>query len=143
MNDAQRLHTFARRECETRIAHWVDIYRRLPNEGRAADGYSYTDEAYASFPRYQMDRVILVAIETFDFDALPDLEALRAMLVDAAKRATGPFAEPNGVIAPRSRSGRGEGLASGSFRECFDPGTGRAGAPTIPPSPAAGGSTQG
>ena len=50
-------------------------------------GYSYTDEAYAIFPRYILDEAVLEQVETFDFDALPDVETLRAELVEIARTA--------------------------------------------------------
>ncbi len=64
---------------------WSDAYAPLVAEDRDRAGYSYTDEAYGIFPRYNVDYAVLDAVERFDPDALPDLETLRTSLVESAR----------------------------------------------------------
>lgn len=70
-----------------RHAHWATLYDPIARAARSLVPYSYTDEAYALFPRYILDGAVLEQIGTIDFDALPDVETLRTQLVEAAKTA--------------------------------------------------------
>ena len=96
MDDAQRLHCFARRECMTRWRRWAEAYELLARAAQARVPYSYTDEDYAIFPRYNLDQAVLEAVETFDPDLLPDVETLRTELVGAASSA-GKWSSQNEV----------------------------------------------
>lgn len=87
MNDAQRLHSFARRECMARWRRWADAYEPLARAARNVVPYEYKEEAYSTFPRYNLDQAVLEAIEAFDFDSLPEAEVLRERLVQAARSA--------------------------------------------------------
>ena len=70
-----------------RWRRWADAYEPLARAARGSVPYDYTDQAYAIFPRYNLDQAVLEAIEAFDFDSLPEAEVLRKGLVDAARTA--------------------------------------------------------
>ena len=93
---ALRLHTFARRTCIDRDAHWATLYSELAQAGRdRIDFGDYTDEAYAIFPRYNVLRAVLDRIEALDPVALPTCEELRSLLVQAAASASSDFTRPD------------------------------------------------
>jgi len=96
MEASLRLHTFARRTCMDRHSHWATLYGELAQAGRdRIDFGNYTDEAYAIFPRYNVLQAVLDSIEALDPAALPGLEELRSLLVQAAETASSDFTSPS------------------------------------------------
>jgi len=96
MEAALRLHTFARRTCMDRHAHWAALYSELAQAGRdRIDFGDYTDEAYAIFPRYNVLQAVLDSIEALEPAALPGFEELRSLLVQAAVSASSDFTRPS------------------------------------------------
>ena len=85
------LHTAARRYLVDRRREWIDAYTRVPNEGRASDGYHYRDDAKDIFPRYNVLDAILVEIERLDPEDLPSVEVVRDQLVNAGYHADDMF----------------------------------------------------
>lgn len=77
------LHTAARRYLIDRYRGWIDTYSRVPNSGRAADGYHYRDDAKDVFPRYNVLDAIRVEVERLDPDDLPDLDTVVELLTHA------------------------------------------------------------
>jgi hypothetical protein len=73
-------------------------YLALPNSGRAADGYNYTDEALQMFPRYLVVEAILNKVEELDSDNLPAVEKLTGLLISAAYSAQSPSTRPRAPI---------------------------------------------
>lgn len=95
METARKLHTFARRICINRHAHWLARYLELQRTGHARSGPGYTNEAYAIFPRYNVLEAVLNRIETLDPDALPSYEELRTLLIQLATSAASEFTKPS------------------------------------------------
>jgi len=96
MEATLRLHTFARRTCMDRHAHWAALYSELAQAGRnRIDFGDYTDEAYAIFPRYNVLQAVLDSIEALDPAALPGFEELRSLLIHAAVSASSDFTRPS------------------------------------------------
>jgi hypothetical protein len=77
-----------------RYRQLTSAYSALPNSGRAADGYNYTDEALQIFPRYNVVDAILNKVEELDSDDLPPVGTLTGLLVNAAYAAQTPFTRP-------------------------------------------------
>lgn len=98
MDDAQRLHCFVRRQCRARWRQWAEAYEPMARAAQHRVPYFYTNEEYATFPRYNLDQAVLEAVEAFDFDRLPDVETLRACLIEAASTA-GEFSGNNPIEA--------------------------------------------
>jgi len=108
MDEAQRLHTFARRTCLLRHGEWSSRYAELPER----TGYEYSDAAYSIFPRYIVDDAVLAAIETLDFDRLPPVGTLRPKLIEAALFAGSDSTKPSGnSIHERAMTEEREALA--------------------------------
>jgi len=61
VNASLALHTAARRYCLDWHAYWCDRYSEIvSNDGdRQQDGYHYTPEALATFPRYNVLNAIV------------------------------------------------------------------------------------
>ncbi len=97
MNPSLALHTAARRYCMEQHAHWCEVYGKLASEGGDRVGADYTDEALRTFPRYNVLQAILVEIERFDADDLPQYDEWVELL-----RAAGKTAESE---SPRTPSG--------------------------------------
>lgn len=91
MDASVRLHTAARSYLRDRWQEWADAYSRVLGDGRAEDGYHYTDEAKNIFPRYQVLDAILVDVERLDPDDLPAVDELIDRLVRAGRHADSPF----------------------------------------------------
>jgi hypothetical protein len=88
------LHSVARRYLMDRSAELHQAYAKLPNGGRAEDGYHSSTQALRIFPRYHVVDAILVEIERLDPDDLPAPESLAAVLVRAAAGAQSLFTQP-------------------------------------------------
>jgi hypothetical protein len=100
----QILHDTARRYLAERYTEPAARYSRLPNHGRAADGYHYTDEAKAIFPRYGVVDAVLVEVERLDGDRLPGSSRLADLLVRAAGTAGPVFTDPAREIEAQAAS---------------------------------------
>lgn len=97
-----------------RWRRWVEAYEPLARAARDMIPYKYTDEAYATFPRYNLAQAVLEAIEAFDFDALPEVEELRKGLIEAAMTA-GETSHQN-QIASRAITAERQHLAEAFMR---------------------------
>jgi hypothetical protein len=99
------VHTAARRYCLGRYSHWADRYAEIVRRGRdrEPDGYHYTAEALATFPRYNVLNAIRVELERIDPGELRDFEAAKARVLRAGETANHDFTrEPSGEIDQRS-----------------------------------------
>jgi len=113
MDEALRLHTFARRMCMTRFDHWAEIYGGLVSAGGDRIGSDYTDDAYAIFPRYNVLNAVISGIEAIDADALPPLQQLRSLLAETARTASSDFTRPmSNAIHQRAMSEERETLVA-------------------------------
>jgi len=93
VNAPLALHTAARRYCLERHAYWCERYSEIVRkEGdRQRDGYHYTPEALATFPRYNVLNAIRVELERIDPAKLADLENTRTLLALAGETAEDDF----------------------------------------------------
>jgi len=91
VNPAQALHCAARQYCNQQYAFWCDEYSRVPNKGRAADGYNYSPKALDTFPRYNMINAIRVEVERIDPATLIDFEEAKRSVVNAGSQADDDF----------------------------------------------------
>ena len=95
------VHTAARRYCLERYAYWTECYADIA--GRERDGYHYTPEALATFPRYNVLDAIRVELERIDPAGLGDFEAAKARVVRAGETANDDFTrKPIGAIDRRA-----------------------------------------
>ncbi|MGW4412747.1 hypothetical protein ACWEJ6_52795 [Nonomuraea sp. NPDC004702] len=92
--DSVTLHVAARRYLIRRYDKLADRYAELPNQGRAADGYDYSPDAWRIFPRYNVVAAILEQVERLDPDRLPEFSDLVEALAEAADAAQSPFTQP-------------------------------------------------
>ena len=105
MNASVALHTAARRYCFERHAHWCQRYSEIVRHrgDRQRDGYHYTPEALATFPRYNVLNAIRVELERIDPAQLCDIDDTRALLVLAGETAQDDFTQkPIGDIDERA-----------------------------------------
>lgn len=96
MDPRDALHTMARRHCAQRFAHWVEAYRELEASGRASKSlgalrWEYTNEAYATFPRYLVWQAILDEVERLETRLIPTVDGLQEKLEAAGRRAQTPL----------------------------------------------------
>lgn len=93
MDPAEALHTAARRYVIERAADWRDRYAALlagEADGRRRAGiappteYTYSDEALATFPRYQVLAAIQAAVEALTPSDFTSLEDARQRVAAAA-----------------------------------------------------------
>jgi hypothetical protein len=90
---AAALHNAARHYCLEQIAHWQDAYATLSDAGedqvtKPGGDWTYTDEAYGIFPRYNVLEAILSDVERFtptDFDSIEDARTWLAMAGETAQ----------------------------------------------------------
>ncbi|SCL25830.1 hypothetical protein GA0074692_2035 [Micromonospora pallida] len=87
------MHQAARRYLIQRYDTLTGAYAKLPNQGRAADGYHYTDDARRVFPRYRAVEAFLEQVERLDPDRLPDWSNLTIALLRSAYDARSPFTD--------------------------------------------------
>jgi hypothetical protein len=97
----QALHDTARRYLAHRFAELSERYSQLPGQGRAADGYHYTDEARSIFPRYNVVNAILVEIERLEGDDLPEPAELADWMAFVAAEAQSLFTRSDNEIETR------------------------------------------
>ena len=105
MNASLALHTAARRYCLERHAYWCERYSEIVRKrgDRPRDGYHYTPEALATFPRYNVLNAIRIELERIDPADLLDLENTRGLLVLAGEAAQDDVtARPIGEIDERA-----------------------------------------
>ncbi len=86
------LHTMARRHCIERHAYRAAAYEQLEASGSARKPgsrahWEYTDQAYATFPRYLVWEAILKQIERLEPRLVRGVDQLREELVSAGSRA--------------------------------------------------------
>jgi hypothetical protein len=93
VNAPLALHTAARRYCLDRHRYWCQRYSEIVIKGgdRQQDGYHYSSEALATFPRYNVLNAIRVELERIDSAKLGNLESTRAFLVLAGETAEDEF----------------------------------------------------
>jgi hypothetical protein len=103
MNLAQALHTAARRYCVDQVAYWSNRYSELGRQGKdrvdTDDGWTYTPEALATFPRYNVLNAIRVELERLDPEKLVELPLTRELVLLAGATAEDDFTrKPLGAI---------------------------------------------
>ena len=76
-----------------RYNDWSEKYAAIAKNGNDRRGIEYTDEAYATFPRYNVLSAILLGIEKLDFDCLPPLAELKELLEILAQTSQTIFTE--------------------------------------------------
>jgi hypothetical protein len=99
------IHTVARRYCLERYALWVGRYAEIVRRGgdRERDGYHYTPEALATFPRYNVLNAIRVELERIDSGELLDFGAAKARVLRAGGAADDDFTRnPIGEVDQRA-----------------------------------------
>lgn len=87
MDLKEALCTEARRYCIQRHAYWAEVYEGLQRTGRARSSFGYTEQAYATFPRYLVWQAILDQVERFTTADVPTIDMLRQELITAGRRA--------------------------------------------------------
>jgi hypothetical protein len=65
MNAIEQLHTAVRRYCMEQYMQWSLAYSELLAAGKDREGNRYTDEALATFPRYNVLNAVLTEIERY------------------------------------------------------------------------------
>lgn len=103
MNQVEALHTAARRYTAKRAAKWAHRYSDLlADEERARrrggvpepTTYTYSEEALATFPRYQVLHAIQAAVEAFTAVDLGSLDEARELLAATGTTAESIFTRP-------------------------------------------------
>lgn len=103
MDQVEALHTAARRYATERAAEWENRYSDLRAEeekSRQREGlpepttYSYSSEALATFPRYQVLHAIQAAVEALTPADLGSLGEARELLAMASAEARSIFTRP-------------------------------------------------
>ena len=105
MEPGLAIHTAARRYCLERHALWVNRYADIVRRGgnRERNGYHYTPEALATFPRYNILNAIRVEVERINPAELRDFHAAKARVVRAGEAANDDFTRnPIGPIDQRA-----------------------------------------
>jgi hypothetical protein len=101
VNDALAIHTAARRYCLERHALWAERYAEIIRCGRdrQRDGYHYTPDALATFPRYNVLNAIRVELERIDSSELNGFETTKERVTRAGETANDDFTrKPIGAI---------------------------------------------
>jgi hypothetical protein len=107
VNASLALHTAARRYCLERHAYWCQRYSEIVRKrgDRQRDGYHYTPEALATFPRYNVLNAIRVELERIDPANLGGLDETKSLLVLAGETAQDDFTKkPIGEVSERAMS---------------------------------------
>ena len=112
MSAVEDLHTAARRYCADRAALWSGRYADLragEERERRRSGipepttYSYSPEALATFPRYNVLHAVQAAVEAFTPADFASLDEARELLAAAGESAENVFTRPpNGEIERRA-----------------------------------------
>jgi hypothetical protein len=108
VSDIEALHTAARRYCADRAALWSDRYAALQareaterrHQGRPEPTtFTYSTEALATFPRYQVLQAIQWAVEAFTAGDFASLAYARELLAEAGESAESVMTRaPHGEI---------------------------------------------
>jgi hypothetical protein len=108
MRATEALHTAARRYCAERAALWSGRYADLQVEEERErrrlgipepTTYTYSAEALATFPRYNVLHAIQAEVEAFTFADFASLDEARELLAGAGDSAESIFTRPpNGKI---------------------------------------------
>lgn len=101
METGVAVHTLARRYCQERYTHWAERYAGIVQRGRdrESDGYHYTPEALATFPRYNILNAIRIELERIDSAELRDFDAAKELVARAGETANDDFTrKPIGEI---------------------------------------------
>jgi hypothetical protein len=106
VNSALSLHTAARRYCLKQHAFWCARYSEIVHSAgdRERDGFNYTTEALATFPRYNVLHAILVELERIEPARLSDLENARSLLILSGDAEDDFTRHPINEIAQRAMS---------------------------------------
>lgn len=104
MNDLiEKLHTAIRRYCIENHQFWLNTYFELDTSNNTRNGFDYTSEAYAIFPRYNVLNGILTEIEKTqpsDFSNFEEAKEYFGLIINQAENIfTKP---PNNKIANQS-----------------------------------------
>lgn len=89
--EVEHLHTAARRYCSEHFRLWAKRYQRLSDAGRGRRGHGYTEEAYRTFPRYQVLDAIRTDVERLTGSDLQDLDEARELFALAGLTAENEF----------------------------------------------------
>lgn len=97
MDLALALHTAARRYCMEQYSYWCEQYSEISRTRgeRQSDGYNYTEEALATFPRYNVLKAIRAELESIDPEKPVDSDSMRSLLVLAGQTAEDVFTRPS------------------------------------------------
>ncbi len=94
MDEQTALHTAARRYCRERFDEWARTYTDLERNGKAQvekpselPSWTYSDEAYRTFPRYRIAKDTQVEVERLVPATAASLDELRTALIVAAEKA--------------------------------------------------------
>ncbi len=106
MDQVTALHTAARRYCESAFSKWTETYFKLLALGKVEvcnperPGWTYSDEAYRTFPRYKISEAIQVEVERIIPSSVETLEEICEILLRAAQIAEQRLkAQLNNLIA--------------------------------------------
>lgn len=98
MNVSEALHTAARRYCQERADQWRKRYSELSRDGRNQvednESWTYSEEALATFPRYNVVDAILMEVERFVPHDFTTVQEAREVLILAGKTAESVFTKP-------------------------------------------------
>ncbi|SEW35150.1 hypothetical protein [Chitinophaga arvensicola] len=90
MSPAEALTTAARTYCKEHFDYWSARYVK-ERTGKSFPEYSYTDNDYNLFPRYNVLSAILGEVEMLTGKTWPDLEQCRETLIHIGDTASSPF----------------------------------------------------
>ena len=112
MNQAEQLHTLARRYCMIMSRYWGRTYSRLMNagRGRTEDG-GYTAEAEKLFPRYLVLDAILAELERSDGAEFAAEEDAHGKILAAVWNAQSLFTENKEGIFQQTAAAERQALA--------------------------------
>lgn len=104
MSSGAGLHNAARYYSIEQHRSWCEVYSKLTNQGRASDGYHYSEKALDTFPRYLVLDAILKDIETIDPESLSDFEGAKSLITLAGATAENQFTRnASGEIEKRAQ----------------------------------------
>ena len=90
MTPVEALITAARRYCQENFAYWADRYSN-ERSGQDFHAYSYSDQDYNLFPRYNALSAILDKVEMLVGESYSDILLCRQALVQVGLSAESPF----------------------------------------------------
>lgn len=90
MTSTEALITAARRYCNTNFSYWYNRYAR-ERTGQDYPVYTYSDQDYDLFPRYNALSAILGETEMLVGKSWPDLSGCRAVLIQVGLSAQSPL----------------------------------------------------